>query len=119
MNADRHESLMALGCLCCLENIAHPGRGLVAVPLGGAIGTEAHHLNAGGLHGGKRLGDDHTIPLCGWHHRGVIRLGTKHTMTVTYGPSWAGGSKPFRLVYGGDADLLAKANSLIENRRAA
>lgn len=120
MNADRHEALVALGCLCCLENLTHPGRGLCAVPLGGAIYVECHHLNAGGLHGGKRLGDQHTVPLCSWHHRAVPCEGVRRSaMTAAYGPSWAGGSKPFRAVYGYDADLLDRANRLIERRQAA
>lgn len=116
----RHELLMSVGCLCCLDNMAHPGRGFAPVPLRGAICTEEHHLNAGGKHGGKRLGPAHTIPLCSWHHRAVPSERMSRTaMTHAHGPSWAGGSKPFREVYGYDADLLDRANRLIEQREAA
>jgi len=116
MNQDRYEYLQSVGCVCCEINKEDDG-GFYwpSVPTGDFMALEIHHLNAGGLHGGKRLGDDMTIPLCGWHHRGVcFQHWTKNNMTWCYGPSWAGGSKPFRAVYGSDAELLARANRKLE-----
>jgi hypothetical protein len=84
------------------------------------MAPEIHHLNDGGLHGGKRRGDDFTIPLCTWHHRGVQLPGlSRDAMTTIHGPSWAGGSKPFRAFFGSDDSLLSLANKLIEHMEAA
>lgn len=105
MNQDRYEYLQSVGCVCCAVN-----HGFGFLP--SLLPVEIHHLNAGGLHGGKRLGDEFTIPLCKWHHRGVATgFLSRAQMTPMYGPSWANGSKPFRAVYGSDADLLARANA--------
>lgn len=108
MNPKRAESLKLLGCICCQMNLddeSFPGLLPTFLPV------EIHHLNGGGHHGQKRRGDDFTIPLCVWHHRGQ---GVAKTMTAAHGPSWAKGSKPFRAVYGTDDELLALVNSLIE-----
>lgn len=101
----RFAGLRDIGCDCCGPN-----------PIFGFQRTrmhvEVHHHNAGGLHGGKRLGDEFTTGRCEWHHRAVLLPGfSRAQMTARFGPSWAGGSKPFRSVYGTDADLLAKANA--------
>ena len=102
----RFDALRAIGCVCCDMNGTHPQfmRCLIAP-------VEIHHLNGGGHHGQKRRGDEFTVPLCGWHHRGVG--GPARNMALMYGPSWAKGSKPFRAVYGTDDELLALANRLI------
>lgn len=104
MNPKRAESLHMVGRICCRLN-----HDLGLVPTRQHV--ELHHLNGGGHHGQKRRGDDFTIPLCVWHHRG---LGIAKLMTAVHGPSWAKGSKPFRAVYGTDDELLALVNSLIE-----
>jgi hypothetical protein len=100
----RFEALRFMGCYCCEANMAL-GYSPSCMPV------EVHHLNAGALHGGKRLGDEFTIPLCSWHHRGVLQAGywTKD-MRKVFGPSWAGGSKPFRIAYGSDDSILAQVN---------
>lgn len=101
----RFEALRLAGCLCC--RLAGP-------LLRTAMRVEIHHLNEGGLHGGKRRGDEFTIPLCEWHHRGVLKTAmNRESMTRVYGPSWAGGSKPFRAHYASDDSLLSYANKLI------
>lgn len=103
MNPKRAESLHMVGCICCRLN-----HDLGLLPSG--LHVELHHLNGGGHHGQKRRGDDFTIPLCVWHHRGQ---GVTKAMTAAHGPSWAKGSKPFRAMYGTDDELLALVNSLI------
>jgi hypothetical protein len=77
--------------------------------------TEAHHQNLGGKAGQKRLGDEYTIPLCTWHHRGVAPEGVKPGDATYYmGPSLAHNSKLFRLTYGSDEHLLALTNIKLE-----
>jgi len=100
----RFAKLHALGCICCAMN-EDIGRERVCDY------AEIHHLNGGGHHGQKRRGDEYTIPLGPWHHRGI---GNAADLTKRGGPSWAKGSKPFREVYGTDAELLALVNELIE-----
>lgn len=104
----RFDKLRELGCICCQKNLDDVEQ-VWLIPTGQPV--EIHHLNGGGHHGQKRRGDEFTIPLCVWHHRG---LGESAYSTSTYGPSWAKGSKPFRAVYGTDDELLALVNSLIE-----
>jgi hypothetical protein len=100
----RFAKLYKLGCICCAMN-EDIGRERVCDY------AEIHHLNGGGHHGQKRRGDEYTIPLGPWHHRGI---GNAADLTKRGGPSWAKGSKPFRKVYGTDAELLALVNELIE-----
>lgn len=103
---ERYTALRRVGCLCCLLN---QRRGLLAVPLNGfRQRVEIHHLNEGGQPGSKRRGDRYTVPLCSWHHRGEGNLDG-----ALYGPTWVGGSKPFRAVYGLDDELLAMADEAI------
>lgn len=74
--------------------------------------TEEHHLNLGGKAGQKRRGDDYSIPLGSWHHRGVRPFGmSSDAMTALYGPSLALDSKQFRFAYGSDDQLLALTNA--------
>jgi hypothetical protein len=99
----RFAKLSALGCVCCAMN---EDMALERV----CEYVEIHHLNGGGHHGQKRRGDEFTIPLGPWHHRGI---GNAAELTRKGGPSWAKGSKPFRAVYGTDDELLAAVNWLI------
>src|SRR5579859_7166575 len=96
MNQDRYDALIRIGCLCC-RIIGEIECGI----------TEVHHLNAGGHAGQKRLGDDYTIPLGSWHHRGEPPSGySAMTATARWGPSLARSSKEFRRVFGNDRLLL-------------
>ena len=73
--------------------------------------TEAHHQNAGGHAGQKRLGDAFQVPLCGWHHRAERPYGmSTDAMTHLYGPSLALDSRQFRFAYGDDPAQLAATN---------
>lgn len=113
----RFTALRRAGCICCHINactLYRPAHGLR---------IEVHHLNAGGLPGGARLGDEQTIGLCSWHHRASFTSGAapaghdgvawQERQAAVYGPSWAQGTKRFRPVYGTDAGLLEFANELV------
>lgn len=77
--------------------------------------TEIHHQNLGGRAGNKRLGDEYTIPLGAWAHRGVTLPGyTVAQMEDEFGPSLARSSKRFRERYGTDEMLLAVLNVRLE-----
>jgi hypothetical protein len=107
----RFRRLKEMGCIACwYERVAGPS----GYP-------EIHHLNEGGKGGQKRRGDEYTIPLCVWHHRGVP-YGTipAKSMELTYGPSLARRSCAFRSRYGSDDQLLRLVNRRIEaaDRRA-
>lgn len=98
----RFEKLKALGCIACRK------QGRISFPV------DIHHLNLGGRAGNKRRGDAYTIPLCLWHHRGVV--GSPRATVQTrqlLGPSLAKQSKAFRAQYGTDEELLAEVNELI------
>ena len=73
--------------------------------------TEIHHLNASGRAGQKRRGDEFTIPLGSWAHRGVPLTGKNSSdMEIIFGPSLARSSRKFRSTYGADDVLLAIVN---------
>lgn len=114
----RFEALRALGCICCLLNLERVAVRLFAT----GMPCELHHQNKGGYAGQERIGDEATVPLCRWHHRGVLKPGfTVERMAAVYGHSLQRASKKFRAFYGLDADLLARVNERIEPilRRAA
>ena len=74
----QQEAQRAHGCAACLlrNNRKQPGA------------TEIHHRTVGDLHGNKQLGQDCTVALCSWHHRGVLLFGmTVESMRDAYGPS--------------------------------
>lgn len=102
--SSRSPLILAMPCIACeKEKMAQPSR------------TEEHHLNTGGRAGQKRRGDDYSIPLCGWHHRGAISPGrTASWMAYFFGPSLARSSKRFRDRYGTDDELLEIVNSRLD-----
>lgn len=81
--------------------------GCVACALDGMIGNpgDVHHL----LSGGKRISHSHTVILCPFHHRGILK-GEHHTT-----PSLATDPKKFRERYGNDTELLAAQNALLQH----
>lgn len=99
----RFRRLKELGCIACWM------QGLMNVY------PEIHHQNMGGKAGQKRRGDEYTIPLCAWHHRGETAGDhvTNSDMRQMLGPSLARESKAFRERFGSDEQLLAKTNELI------
>jgi hypothetical protein len=90
---------------CVKEGIAQP------------FPTEAHHLVDFGYreHSG---GHDSTLPLCGWHHRGLQReLWLKIEMEAKYGPSLGLNKRKFVATYGTERELLAKIDVLLGLQR--
>lgn len=76
---------------------------------------EVHHLNVGGHAGHKRRGDDCTIGLCSYHHRGVpLDAFLPDRIRDVLGPSLAREPRAFRELFGSDDGLLAWQNELIE-----
>lgn len=91
----RDFALRDIGCIVCLE------RGL------GKVECEKHHLLTTGRHGtGKRRGDQQTVGLCPYHHRGI------GAPTPELGPSYAREARRFRDLYP-DPWLLQRQNELI------
>jgi len=100
----RFRRIKEIGCLPCRA------RGRFRYP-------EIHHQNFNAHAGGKRLGDDHTVGLCSWHHRGVPPEGMLGSETrVALGPSLAREPSEFRREFGDDSAMLAEQNSLIDAR---
>jgi len=96
LNAKRQEVIREVGCIACRAM----GYGYVA--------CEVHHLTLGGKHGQKRRGEQFTVGLCTFHHRGQPD-GYGHER----GPSYALQPRAFRERFGNDAALLAQQNALI------
>jgi Recombination enhancement, RecA-dependent nuclease len=90
----RFDALQRIGCICCRI-------------LGVYSQADMHHV----LTGGRRTGHKDTIPLCPYHHRGVVAFPRG---SFDPGPSLANGSKPFHARFGTQKELLAKVNELIK-----
>lgn len=105
----RFLAIKCLGCLACARNVL---LGFIAIT---AI-AEVHHQNEGGHAGGERLGDEFTVGLCAWHHRGEPPFPSmsKTQAARLYGPSLKEQPRLFRDTYGSDEDLLARQNRLID-----
>jgi hypothetical protein len=84
------ERIKQLPCVACLQ------LGYVT------YGVDAHHI----LSGGRRIGDDHVLPLCGIHHRG----GRNDGDVVSRHP-WR---KAFIARYGTEESLLEIVNEMLE-----
>lgn len=101
----RYADLMDLGCIACHM-----------MGFGRANGTEQHHLNTGGVAGQLRRGDEFSIPLCRWHHRGepVYPISCPSVLVTeeVLGPSLKLTAKLFRETFGDDDTLLALTNRL-------
>lgn len=93
--------LQDIGCICCRKE------GFRDVPV------DVHHLVDKGYreHSG---GDNATLPLCPWHHRGVPPSGlSQDTALLAAGPSLALHKKRFIREYGTERELLAEVERLI------
>lgn len=101
----RLDAIARLPCLACVqEGKLQPNR------------TEVHHIVDKGY---RRLsgGHDSVLPLCGFHHRGVLPAHPRmrlSTAEATYGPSLALAKRAFVARYGSERELLAKVNALLE-----
>ena len=96
----RFAALHRLGCICCL------------MLLDTHSDPDIHHL----LSGGKRKGNEYTIPLCPWHHRSVaVGNMTNRAMTRAFGPSLADGSRTFDERWGTQHQLLERVNGMLSS----
>jgi hypothetical protein len=105
----RFRRIRELGCLPCRR------MGWYAIP-------DVHHLNEGGHAGHKRRGDECTVGLCPWHHRGKLPYAfLADEVREILGPSLALEPNKFREQFGSDDALLAWENELIQaaERRAS
>jgi hypothetical protein len=104
----RLDRIHAMSCLACeKEHVIQP------------LPTEAHHLVDKGTrkHSG---GHDATIPLCRWHHRGVVvEYMSSREMHLVYGPSFACRKKEFIACYGTERELLALTDERLKQDEAA
>jgi len=98
---ERYNRLKQIICICCYDEP-------LQVPY---VGVEIHHMTSGG----RRIGNEFTLPLCFWHHRGVLPADSKNSTiaTLTYGPSLAKNKRQFVNRYGTEAQLLTKVNNLL------
>lgn len=87
----RFAKLVEIGCIACRK----AGSGYRA--------PDIHHI----IEGSRRLGHQHTLPLCPEHHR-IPSNGS------VVGPSLADGSKLFAAKFGTQRALLAEVNQLIQ-----
>lgn len=95
----RFYRIREIGCLACRK------KGYRSAP-------DVHHLNLGGHAGQKRRGDEFSIGLCPYHHRGVAPFANARAVL---GPSLALEPRRFREVFGSDDALLAWQNRLIRD----
>lgn len=100
----RLQLLHDMPCLCCESmRVPQPFR------------TEAHHIvrQSYRSHGG---GDQATVPLCSFHHRGLCEDGMTGTqMEAKYGPSMFTNKRKFQIVFGTELELLEQTNKLLDN----
>jgi len=96
---ERFRRLHATGCICC-EMLGERYRGP----------TEIHHIVDMGYrkHSG---GHQATLPLCAYHHRGVITNADHASWRQVMGPALSDGSKAFRARWGTQRELLARVNA--------
>ena len=76
---------------------------------------DIHHLTSGG----RRMGDDCTIPLSPWFHRGVGPNGMSQSeATRVFGPSLAKSRRDFENRFGSQASLLRATNEILAKLEA-
>lgn len=97
---ERFGELRRIGCIACLKD-GHKNDQI-----------DIHHLTEGG----RRVGHDATLPLCPWHHRGVVpfmpyAVNQRHLHQTA--PSLAVSRYDFERRYGTQKELLAEVNELI------
>lgn len=83
----------------------------------GWVYGERHHLLTTGLHGnGKRRGDEFTICLSPWSHRGQPFNGwSEGQCREMFGPSYAQEPTLFRETFGSDDELLEVQNKMLRS----
>ena len=96
----RFDRFREIGCICC-RRLGHKNNRV-----------EVHHL----VEGKRRLGDDHTIPLCAYHHRGTrpIGLHIENAETIFKKSRHGHGRRAFEECWGPEKDLLTFTNELLD-----
>lgn len=85
-----------IGCLCCIL------KGFDRYQP-----SEYHHI----VEGYKRLGHDYGLPLCPWHHRGIVPDGhSKQTVMGRLGMSLALSKREFKADFGNEHQLKKTAD---------
>lgn len=103
----RQDRARELGCIACMKNVLQDFDCNQT-----RAWSEIHHLTRSG----RQIGQDETICLCCWHHRGMLTNGLNTSEnTEIFGPSLAKGSKPFHARYGDNATLLEYQNNLLKD----
>jgi hypothetical protein len=105
-DAKRYQALRAIGCIACRQE---------SPSIGTLLPAEVHHLVDKGYrkHSG---GNQATIPLCHWHHRGEPIIDHSVTwMRSMFGPSMRLESREFAKTYGTQRELLARVNAMLEH----
>jgi len=98
----RFQRIYQIGCICSRKR-------------GWRAEADIHHLNLDEHAGQKRLGDEYTIGLSPWFHRGIPVNGMNAAQcTKLLGPSMKLEPVRFREVFGTDEELLAEQNRLID-----
>lgn len=107
---ERQDRARALGCIACLQ---------LRLPIEQHCGQiEIHHQNLDGKAGQKQLGQDFSVALGAWHHRGRPLPGwSAAQMLWKYDHSLARASKPFRETFGTDDQLLVYQNQLLSGEK--
>jgi len=73
--------------------------------------AEVHHV----VVGNRRLGHMYTIPVCDWHHRGVMPDGLSQAdCREALGPSFARDKEQFTQRYGDEMKLLDQTSRLVK-----
>lgn len=102
---DRRDRMTEIGCV------------VGWLRLGARLAGGVHHLNTGGKHGQKVLGEAATICLNDWSHQGRVltEYGWDAAMCrAKLGPSFAREPRAFRALFGGFDALLAEQERLLE-----
>lgn len=103
----RLDFISMMRCVCCeMDGVAQPSP------------TEVDHLVDKGYrkHSG---GHDATIPLCGWHHRGLCLNGwTAERMRAHFGPSFALTKRLATVFYGAKRELLETVDAVLRKSAA-
>ena len=96
---ERQDRARSCGCIACvIECLPQPNA------------SEIHHQTKYG----RQIGQDHSVCLCQWHHRGICVIGkTSREMAFEFGPSLAKQPRKFFDIYGANAEQLEFQNRLI------
>lgn len=114
----RLDAIHELPCICC-EMEREFSINKSEAPIGQPMKTEAHHLVDKGTREASG-GDDATVPLCGWHHRGEGPLQLRPSeMVKLHGPSLRLHKRAFISLYGTERKLLELTNEKLKLRAVA